>query len=467
MSCTQCGTRNYINKDLRSRLFAFSMQADRGLKYQLSYTNQYTLLSKLMHRFHEKLVGDPERKERLENTFNYLVEEFGGVAEFKTFRSLLGSTAEDFGQNLSYRLDIDFSAYDPSNFFRSLRVNPKLDSQIRSFDELGTGQEQVLAMAFAYAYSKSFGDHETLILVIDEPEAHLHPLAQQWLATQLNNITNEGLQLVITTHSPHFVDLARPENLVVVGKPDGRTTRTTQLSRANLAASLIEAGADETRTTPDSVGSFYSAAATTEIKNGLFARLCVLVEGPTEAIALPEMLRFAGLDPLRHGIAVVSAEGLSNIAKWRRLYSAMGIPVYCIFDTDSDKTKTSDISSTQTAREDIFKSFGFDPEMADVKNLSEDPLDVNPIYATQNPNFEAMAGKLFCEHWEKLYEESAEAVGSSKPLRARYAIRRISSLSLESPDAMRYLCLLKSALLIMLNMTDRESSPAGDGEDPG
>ena len=450
MTCTGCGARNYINKELRSRLFAFSMQADRGLKYQLSYTSQYTLLSKLMHRFHERLIDDPERKKRLEKTFSNLVEEFSGVTEFKEFRGLLGSTTEEFGQNLAYRLDIDFSAYDPSNFFRSLRVNPQMNSEIRSFDELGTGQEQVLAMAFAYAYSKSFGSHETLILVIDEPEAHLHPLAQQWLATRLQDLTSPSLQLIITTHSPHFVDLSRPENLVVVGKPDGSTTRTTQLSREELATSLIESGADKTRTTAESVGSFYSAAATTEIKNGLFSRLCILVEGATEALTLPEMLRFVGFDPLRHGVAIVSAEGVTNIAKWRRLYAAMGIPVYCIFDTDRDKTKTQDIVNTRTAREDIFRSIGVDEKLADIEKLSSEPLDVHPLYASQDSNFEEMAKRLFSDQWDQKYKESAEIVGLSKPLRARHTVRSISSEGLPSPEATRQLSKLKAAILAAL-----------------
>ncbi|MBK9344415.1 MAG: hypothetical protein IPN07_15605 [Dehalococcoidia bacterium] len=45
---------------------------------------------------------------------------------------------------------------------------------MRSLDELGSGQEQLLALAFANAYARSFKDSGGLILLIDEPEAHLH-----------------------------------------------------------------------------------------------------------------------------------------------------------------------------------------------------------------------------------------------------------------------------------------------------
>jgi putative ATP-dependent endonuclease of OLD family len=91
---------------------------------------------------------------------------------------------------------------------------------VRSFDELGTGQEQILAVAFAYAYSRAYGAGEDgLVLVIDEPEAHLHPLAQRWLAAKVDGLGDRGVQVIVTTHSPAFVDLSHIDGLVCVRKP--------------------------------------------------------------------------------------------------------------------------------------------------------------------------------------------------------------------------------------------------------
>jgi putative ATP-dependent endonuclease of OLD family len=417
--------KSWPNNVMRSALSAAVLDADRRLDYQLSYASKYTMLSKLMHRFHERLLNDPGRKTQLAAIFSGLLKEFAAVPEFAKFKELLADTAEDFGQNLPYRLDVDFSAYDPSNFFRSLRVHPTMEGEVRNFDELGTGQSQVLALAFAYAYAMAYGQSEGTVLVIDEPEANLHPLAQQWLATRLNRLAAPGLQVVVTTHSPHFVDLARPENLMMVTKGEHGATRVVQRSLDDLAVELVERGADPDRTQPETIGPFYAAGATTEIVSGLFARCCVLVEGRTESLALPELLRARGLDVLREGVAVVPVEGVGNIAKWHRLYSALGIECFCMFDTDSDKGSDAQLVAK---RMDIAAALGREGDPAETATILGEPLYVGDGYATLDPNFEGAMKGLFGDEWTRLYDEAVSSVGESKPLRARYAAQRLDSV---------------------------------------
>lgn len=59
---------------------------------------------------HERLLVDPLRKDPVAQTFSSLLTAFGGVPEFAEFKRLLAETATGFGQNLPYRLDVDFSA---------------------------------------------------------------------------------------------------------------------------------------------------------------------------------------------------------------------------------------------------------------------------------------------------------------------------------------------------------------------
>lgn len=75
-----------------------------------------------------------------------------------------------------HSLAVDFSAYDPNNYAKSMRIFAKEGDCIRGFEEFGTGEQQVLLMAFVKAYMKVFSS-EHFVLIVEEPEAHLHPLA--------------------------------------------------------------------------------------------------------------------------------------------------------------------------------------------------------------------------------------------------------------------------------------------------
>ena len=115
---------NWPSAAWRSELFAMVVGADRRLGYEMSYASRWTFLSRLMHRFHERLVDDEARVKALESIFSALLRQFQEVEEFKAFQGLLTST-DLFGRNLPYRLDLDFSAYDPSNFSRVCVSTPQ------------------------------------------------------------------------------------------------------------------------------------------------------------------------------------------------------------------------------------------------------------------------------------------------------------------------------------------------------
>lgn len=413
------GTSAWMSNAEREQLACVVVGADRRLSYQLSYTSKWTLLSRLMRRFHDVLIEDDDRASRLRSQFASIVEIFKEVEQFKGFSEGLRRMAGEFGANLTYALEMDFSAYDPSNYFRSLRVQPTSDGQVRSFDELGTGQEQILALAFAHAYAMAYGAGEAgLVMVIEEPEAHLHPLAQQWLSRKVHAMSEDGVQVVVTTHSPAFLDLAHVDGIACTRKPDeGGATAVVQHGIESLVGHCRALGADKADV--DSLPDFYAASATEELKSGLFARVCMVVEGPTEALALPILLEACGVDVLKAGIAVVSAGGIGSIARWVRLYTAYQIPTFAAFDADSHDDKDG------VKRADLLTSLGRDPASWEVPG---EPISASETYAVMNPDFETALRALFPDAYAAFEGEARQKLGSNKPIVAREACKRLAGV---------------------------------------
>jgi len=410
------GEYKFIRNEDRSQLICVTISADRRLAYQLSYASKYTMLSKLMHRFHQAMKTKTDVENGLKTKFNETKELFQQIDEFRSFRDSLRDDLAGLISTMTYKLDVDFEAYNPTNFFHALRLQANEKGEPRTFEELGTGEEQILALSFAHAYAKAF--HGGILLVIEEPEAHLHPLAQEWLARKIMTMASDGLQIIIETHNPSFIDILNLDGLALIRKEAGLGTQAIQLNTKEFTQYCIDRGAPAGSTLPENILNFYKANISKEILEGFFAKKIVLVEGPTENLALPIYFRKLGLDIQREGIAVIPVHGKGNIAKWWRMFTAYGIPTYVIFDNDPKHDPHGE------KRRDILQTIG--KSDVDVVIL-KDTLYVKDLYAVFGSDFEACLRSLFsCYNYEDVEHEAEDFIQSgAKPFKARYVANKI------------------------------------------
>lgn len=219
----------------------------------------------------------------------------------------------------------------------------------------GLGYNNALFMATELVLLRD-GD-ELALLLVEEPEAHLHPQLQDRVMELLKQHSKEvpegerRVQVVMTTHSPSLVSSADIETMTMVHK--GQTYPLafgyTRLQKTDY--SFLRRFIDATKA------------------NLFFARGVMMVEGPAEAILLPTLAEACDRSFSKHGVSIVNV-GHTGLYHYARILQRLDpspeypIPVVCLTDRDI----VPDVASTYVEKPKKGKRFESDydiKEMAD------------------------------------------------------------------------------------------------------
>lgn len=160
-----------------------------------------------------------------------------------------------------------------------------------------------------------------IMLTMEEPEAHLHPQAQQKLYSQLCKFSG---QKIISTHSPSIVAQAELCDLIHFEKINGKT----QAHSFNASNYTEE---EKNRIKREVISSHGEL---------LFAKAIVLCEGITEEQALPIYFQEKyGIDPTFCGINIIGIGG-QNYKTFLSLIKNFHIHWYIFSDGESSTIRT-------------------------------------------------------------------------------------------------------------------------------
>lgn len=312
--------------------------------------------SSLITELTRAIADDLASSQKLSEFRDRASREYGIIAE-EVEKAELARVEKDLSKNLGNLIGggaVKLSWPDKALEVRPPRTAVAVSEGGGTFavERTGHGSQRALIMAMLQTLAAGPGaaaapggagqGRPSLILAVEEPELYQHPIRQRYMARFLRGLSSgEGgqpVQVVYTTHSPHFAGIDRLDGIRLIKKPSlgGRQeTRASRTSVGCVMSALKAAGR-----TPPAKSAFENTLKvimTPWLNEGFFANTVVLVEGEADYAAILGTARLLGHDFERSGISVIPCDGKSKMDRPMAIYRTLGVPTFAVWDGDKDK----------------------------------------------------------------------------------------------------------------------------------
>lgn len=299
------------------------------LKHQYKNEARQNELVTAFNDFNKSVIKNKDNK------FNEIAKARGDINT-----AMEKSMGNVFGQSVN----LQFTENSFSSILQSIKmvffpnVGEMDDEKFRDVAINSLGYNNLLYIATVFAELEAMNNNLFTVLLIEEPEAHLHPQIQSKLIKYLQKLSNEkkNLQIILTTHSAVLASSVSVDAIIhVTGTETGITVKK-----------LSDFGLD------DSIKNYLNRWMDITKSTLLFSKGVILVEGICEAMLLPAfapiVLRKYNKEHQRKlpctleeaGVTVVNINGI-NFKYFYPLFcdtdwNEERLPIWCSGITDRD-----------------------------------------------------------------------------------------------------------------------------------
>lgn len=243
----------------------------------------------------DSIVGNPAKKSQLQDELaNKVTEHINKVWK---------------EHKINIRFEID-------NMQLTFLVEEKSDTYKFEVDKRSDGFKQFVSIILNLSIENETGVLNNKVILLDEPETHLHPSGQKYLRNELLKISENNL-VIYATHSIYMVDTKNLDRHISV-KKEGSLTQITQIDKNDPYGEEV----------------LYNALGTSVLEH--IEPNVLIVEGKTDRDVLELYFKKLKTDLNPPRLSIISADGVDSIVKYVKFFNNKLIKGFVLLDSDKE-----------------------------------------------------------------------------------------------------------------------------------